>query len=159
MSDFVGLTLFVCLTLFVAPSFLVASKVLSAWSALPICYRLHQLLADRCLSYRVYFPLQFVLADMQVAKKLRTCGLDKEASDDAADRCSQAICEPMKQYWSGILPHLVLGNVKKALQPIRRTNMVFVRIDRNPGRGRAHVTPFKGFDPAADLHQLRALLS
>ena len=106
------------------------------WGELQICQQLHQLLANKCLSYRLYLPLQNVLCDIQaqVSKKLRSCGLDKDAADIAADRYVALIGHPLEDYWGTIPPHLQLSNIQAALRPIARAGLVFVRLDRNPGR-------------------------
>ena len=106
------------------------------WETLPPCKGLSQLVGTRCLTYRLYAPLSYVLADIQsqVSNKLRMCGMPKDNADIAAERYCIAIRRPLEQYWDSLPPFLLLDNVKLALRAVRRSNMVFVRIDRNPGR-------------------------
>ena len=106
------------------------------WGKLPPCHELFQLVGSRSLSYRLYLPLPCVLADIQrqVCNKLRMCGMPKDDADAAADRYCIAIKQPLEQFWNSLPPFLLLDNVKLALRAVRRARMVFVRIDRNPGR-------------------------
>ena len=103
---------------------------------IPACSFLFNLVGSRCLTYRMYLPVSSVLADIrnQVCKKLRSCGLTKDEADIVSDRYRNTIHKPLAEYWESLPSFLLLDNIKSAMRPIYRANMVFVRIDRNPGR-------------------------
>ena len=103
------------------------------WKVIPARSGLFELVGSRCLTYRMYLPVSSVLADIrnQVCKKLRSCGMIKDETNTVSDRYYSAALSALLGMRT---PFLHLDNVKAALRPVYRADMMFVRIERNPGR-------------------------
>ena len=90
-----------------------------------LCSRLHGM-GDRCLSYRLYLSLVGFRRRLQSSVQDVGCGVDKDTGGMVADCYCGAVKGPLDECWR--LSHC------SPLRPIRQANMVFVWVDRNPGR-------------------------
>ena len=109
---------------------------LRQWQLLPCCAKLFMLVGSSTLAYRTFPPVDGVLNNIraQAERKLRSCGLPKEPSEEIGSVMLQSLQQPFQSYWSTLPRQLLLKHIKDALIPIRKAGFIFVRIDRNPGR-------------------------
>ena len=106
------------------------------WSALLYCYRLHQLLGDRCLSFRVYPRLDAVLAKLlaRLEANFRLSGIPKDSATDVALSCTKAMRPALHVYWDSLPLYLHCSLLQSACRPALQAGLRFFRFDRNPGR-------------------------
>ena len=106
------------------------------WSEVQPCRPLASIVGERCLTYRIFPSLSSVLTKLsnQVRKVLLSSGLPRDQAKELAQVFSVS-CKPLLQgHWNELPPWLKSGRLKAALQSVHRSGLVFIRIDRNPGR-------------------------
>ena len=106
------------------------------WGNIKPCQGLYRLVGDQPMSCRLYPPLNVVVGSLghRVNAKLRMAGMDMDTSSEIAANFVQQVQQPLQRFWGSLPTHLHYDSVKQQLRPVLRTGLVFVRIDRNPGR-------------------------
>ena len=106
------------------------------WSDFPACGSLRHLVGSSSLAYRTFPSTDSVLNSihLQAVRKLQSCGMPKNAAEEASTILVQTLQLPLEQYWLSLPPQLLMSNLKKAARPVYDAGFMFVRVDRNPGR-------------------------
>ena len=107
-----------------------------SWHEVPACAALYRLCGSVSLSQRAYPDADILResAERQALRLLRAAGMEKENAEGVAARYS-CIFKHLLQHWMATLPPMLLqANIRRALRAVHRAGLLFVRIDRSPGR-------------------------
>ena len=109
---------------------------LRSWESVASCQKLFRLVGTSSMAFRTYPAVESVLSAIheQAARKLRVSGMSNEIVDEIASALLQAARPAFIDYWTKLPKQTLLQNIKEALVPIRKSGLIFVRLDRNPGR-------------------------
>ena len=115
----------------------VAGHLISrSWQDIPACRALKLLCGGASLSQRTYGSTEVFCDSVkkQAIRLLRSAGMEKDDAEGAAYRYSCTFKLLMQQWMKSLPPILFQQNIRKALQAVHRAGLMFVRIDRSPGR-------------------------
>ena len=107
-----------------------------SWQDIPACRALNHLCGNAPLSQRSYGSIEKFSQSVkrQAMRLLRSAGMEKDDAEDAASRYSCIFEQLIQQWMESLPPMLFQQNVRKALRAVHRAGLLFVRIDRSPGR-------------------------
>ena len=107
-----------------------------SWSLAPPAEKLFSIVSNRCLSYRVMPSLQRLTGDLESRLKrfLKLAGLSRELTEEVTHEVLKQWKVWLQPYLSSLPGWLRHGTLLRARKPVWEAGLVFVRVDRNPGR-------------------------
>ena len=106
------------------------------WWDLPPCNMLRSLVGASTLAFRTFPSLDCVVDSVrrQAIRKLQSSGMPQAVAEEASETLARTLQSPFEHYWSTLPQQLFVSNLKRALRPVHKAGLMFVRVDRNPGR-------------------------